>query len=637
MRARKRGRRACAFGTIAAPVPMYTCEDLGAVRPDGRATGGRACKAESARRSLACPSYAKCDVAIGRRVFAVSDRVVAKVFGDDEGGLKAETRAYGVLREIQASNGEFKALDARLVMPTSPRFDAAHLLVDRYTPWSAYAAGTAAGPRPKPTAAWGLVRQLQIMHEAGVAHGGVSAESVGVVPPPWSLWGALWGTDAPSFVLGCPRKLAVTPMSSIWEPPNRHMTPSESLVLSRLDRLVGGDFGATVVVHGPIEALLRVDDYDAASAAYARSAIEAHNEVAESMRLDRARVRELFGGMLGSADPGREHPLWAFLDAERRQKVLGEPSGEAGGAAANRAANNAAREAREAREAKVAELAKAAELAKRCRLCGTYIAAGKQGYVYEHRERADKVVKVYLDRESAAAEARAFRVLNRISDVTKEFRSLRAEPIPGADGAVVIDRFEATLAAYVNKAEAGQGSPGGLPGLTGPLGPTGPPGLPASAHLVGVWHFNDLLRQFAILHGHGVSHGDAHSGNTGLVVTAAGPRFVIGDPTALTISPLSWLSNVAADGDAGRVLGILRAHAAGKLSGPMIELDSDDALSALLRAGGVDPDKTNARIARSFLEQHHLVVDEARYDLVRLMNTMGHVPGIKKAPRESKT
>jgi len=56
-----------------------------------------------------------------------------------------------------------------------------------------------------------------------------------------------------------------------------------------------------------------------------------------------------------------------------------------------------------------------------------------------------------------------------------------------------------------------------------------------------------------------------------------------------------------------------------------------------LRAGGVDPDKTNARIARSFLEQHHLVGEEARYDLVRLMNTMGHVPDIKEAPRESKT
>jgi hypothetical protein len=174
MRAKmKKRRRACAFGT--APVPT-----------------GAPCETESARRSLACPSYAKCDVAIGRRVFAVSDRVVANVFGEDEDGLEAETRAYGVLREIQERNKEFKALDARLVMPTSPRFDAAHLLVDRYTPWSEYVRSGLAGHTTAGDV-WGLVRQLQIMHEAGVAHGGVSAESVGVVAPAVVVLGRVVG------------------------------------------------------------------------------------------------------------------------------------------------------------------------------------------------------------------------------------------------------------------------------------------------------------------------------------------------------------------------------------------------------------------------------------------------------------
>jgi hypothetical protein len=254
--------------------------------------------------------------------------------------------------------------------------------------------------------------------------------------------------------------------------------------------------------------------------------------------------------------------------------------------------------------------------------------------VFEHRERTDKVVKVYLDRENAVAETRAFRVLNRISEVNKEFRSLRADPVAGVAPAVMIDRFEGTLAAYVPKSGAGKERPASSRTS------------PASAHLVNEWHFRDLLRQFAILHGHGVSHGDAHSGNTGLVVTAAGPRFVIGDPASLSISPLSWVSDVAAEGDAGRVLGILRAHAAGKLSDPMENLD-EKALVALLRAGGVDPDKesavrnlswrgemamenkTNVRIARSFLEEHRLVVDAARHDLVRLMNTMGNIPGMR--------
>jgi hypothetical protein len=136
----------------AADVPqlpqLYTCDYTAA----GRQTSP--IDTEASHRSLACPSYAKCDVPIDRRgrVFAVDDRVVAKVFGDDVDGLDAEMRAYGVLRWIHERNKEFKALDARIVMPTSPGFHAPHLLIERYThvcSWRGYRGRTHAdgGPR----------------------------------------------------------------------------------------------------------------------------------------------------------------------------------------------------------------------------------------------------------------------------------------------------------------------------------------------------------------------------------------------------------------------------------------------------------------------------------------------------------
>jgi hypothetical protein len=272
-------------------------------------------------------------------------------------------------------------------------------------------------------------------------------------------------------------------------------------------------------------------------------------------------------------------------------------------------------------------LAKAAELAKGCRFCGEFIAAGKQGYVFEHRERNDKVVKVYLEPDYAELETRAFRVLGRISEANSGFRSLRAENIPGNEPALMIDRFQGTLAAYVDRFDNPNGN--------------------NPAHAVNAWHFNDLLGQFAIMHSHGVSHGDAHSGNTGLVVTADGPRFVIGDPTNIGISPLSGVSDVAAEGEAGLVLQILRERARGKLSDGMDDELDHEALLALLRRGGVEPaeeivvrkvnsrkevvteTQTNLRVAYEFLGNHRAVVDEMQNDFGRLMHSMRNVPGIK--------
>jgi hypothetical protein len=310
---------------------------------------------------------------------------------------------------------------------------------------------------------------------------------------------------------------------------------------------------------------------------------------------------------------------------------VGVPQRQAGGRLGwRRRKGREANESEEARAARVAVLAKAAELAKGCRLCGKFIAAGKQGYVFEHRDREDKVVKVYLEPDYAELETRAFRVLGRISEANREFRSLRAESIPGNEPALMIDRFQGTLAAYVDQFDNPNGN--------------------NPAHAVDAGHFNGLLDQFAIMHSHGVSHGDAHSGNTGLVVTADGPRFVIGDPTNIGISPLSWVSDVAAEGEAGRVLQILRERARGKLSDRMDDELDHEALLALLRLGGVDPDKeivvrkvnrrkevvketqTNLRVAYGFLWDHRAVVDEMQNDFSRLMYSMRNVPGIKGPP-----
>ena len=118
-------------------------------------------------------------------------------------------------------------------------------------------------------------------------------------------------------------------------------------------------------------------------------------------------------------------------------------------------------------------------------------------------------------------------------------------------------------------------------------------------------------------------------------MTADGPRLVIGDPTNISISPLSWVSDVAAEGEAGRVLQILRERARGKLSDGMYDELDDEALIALLRRGGVDPEevatetKTNLRVAYEFLGNHRAVVDEMQTDFRRLMYSMRNVPGIK--------
>jgi hypothetical protein len=83
-----------------------------------------------------------------------------------------------------------------------------------------------------------------------------------------------------------------------------------------------------------------------------------------------------------------------------------------------------------------------------------------------------------------------------------------------------------------------------------------------------------LLGQFDILH----RNGDAHAGNSGLVAREDSSFFVIGDPTMLAISPLSWLSDVAADGVPGRILEILRRRArGGSLYRDMSDMDTDEA------------------------------------------------------------
>ncbi len=139
-----RGARAnAAFGTLALAPPLlepqYTAPLLELYTAPDHAPDPA---------SLVCPSYTECDVAIGTRVF-----------GADESGIDAEMRAYEVLGEIHASNEEFNALNATRVEPNAHPFEAAHVLVDRYTPWSEYARGSSSSSSSSSIgAARGIVR-----------------------------------------------------------------------------------------------------------------------------------------------------------------------------------------------------------------------------------------------------------------------------------------------------------------------------------------------------------------------------------------------------------------------------------------------------------------------------------------------
>jgi hypothetical protein len=537
-------KRKSGFGTLASQ--LYSCDAC----PVPPAPNWNA--APRAREAPTCPAFAQCDgAAIGRRTFAVSDRKVAKIFGDDEAGLEAEAYAYGTLGVIENCTPEFVALKAEKVTPTGPRFHPAHLLVDRYTPMRDVGAEDKRG-------AWSLARQLQIMHKHGVAHGNVSDESVGALIAPWSVWNTIFGTERPRFVLGMPRGITASPFSSMGEASSDEL---ESDVVGIVHTMLGGRTGP-IVVDGPVASLLvRVPDWKMGTAVrHAESAIARHNEVVASMARDRARMLRMLG------TEGMPASLVAFLTDEPKAVHLEN-------------AKAAERKASLAKAGRARVVAAAADAAVGCALCGDFIAAGKQAFVFAHRNQKDKVVKVYLDAANAQRDARAFGVLSRISARDPKFRSLRAELVVDGDRSVlVVDRFKSPLGAYVND-----------------------DGSIAPADGVTAWHFGDLLRQFGIMHSHGVAHGDAHSGNSGLVVGADGARFVIGDPTSLTVSPLSWLG----DGPPGTVLGLLRAEAARRgLGDPMNDVDA------------------SAPGAEKFLAAHRSVVAEQADDRERVRHTM---------------
>ena len=393
-------------------------------------------------------------------------------------------------------------------------------------------------------------------------------------------------------------------MSSAWdavEVPSPTDARARELLRARLHKRKRRASSAIVNEReSALDALVRsVAEEDRPAVARAMMvAIELHNEVVEKMRVDRERAARLFGALLDHADP-----LYTYLTVDPEPEVIGtaEEVAEAG----RRAAVRAEREKHEETEL----AAEAARIAATCgtSLCGAFIAAGKQGFVYEHATDATRVVKVYRTKESAESDARAFGVLGRLSAHDPSFRSIAVErgPDPGqglGQGSVfplVMDRFEGPLGAYVGT------------------------GKYAGASRVTTSHFQDLLGQFDILHRNGAAHGDAHAGNSGLVARGDSCFFVVGDPTMLAISPLSWLSDVAA----GPILEILRAQG-GSLYRDMTDMDTDEALRALLRSHNVEPTDANVRVARGFVDQHRLVASEAESDIAKLMHTMRDVPGI---------
>jgi hypothetical protein len=99
-----------------------------------------------------------------------------------------------------------------------------------------------------------------------------------------------------------------------------------------------------------------------------------------------------------------------------------DPEPEVIGTAAD-VAEAGRRAALRAERAKREESELAAEAARIAAKCGAFIAAGKQGFVYEHASDENKVVKVYRREDYA----RAFGVLSRISASDPSFRSINVE------------------------------------------------------------------------------------------------------------------------------------------------------------------------------------------------------------------
>lgn len=193
---------------------------------------------------------------------------------------------------------------------------------------------------------------------------------------------------------------------------------------------------------------------------------------------------------------------------------------------------------------------------------GKPIKEGLHGMVFHHRDSPYKVVKKLDDpgNDASMNEVKMYPVLSKIKTLTNgDFLTLNAEvhdcPLPRCLS-IVMDKFLRQTDDYIS----------GDPAIVDPKARLLTAGKLRDE--VGLGDPNDfqkaikgLLVQYKILHRFGVAHGDAHTGNSGLVVGEDNtPRFVIIDPTFSVISPLSEHWDQLQTNESLRVWGPLMKH-----------------------------------------------------------------------------
>jgi hypothetical protein len=164
---------------------LYTPVDVGAIVQKQR---------EDSSSVLNCPSRAKCDEQLGRNVYAYDEGLwkflssrgesVVKVFDpadpNSDTKLDGELRAYRVLERLHTEQGSLKPLWVEELVPRN-KLEARSLRIERYTPWRALkhdAKWSEGGSAPGGVSS--LVDQVAKMHASGIAHGGLSDDTIGI-------------------------------------------------------------------------------------------------------------------------------------------------------------------------------------------------------------------------------------------------------------------------------------------------------------------------------------------------------------------------------------------------------------------------------------------------------------------------
>ena len=291
---------------VPTPVDLYTPEQAAGAHHEAGAVIDR----------ITCPSGANCNDKIDSDLFGVSDLSVARVGAVSE--LEQEFRAYEVMRLVA---GGFRTVTAQLVMPSSPKFDPPHLLIERYTPLSRYASQITDG------SVWDLAALLDRMHRSGVAHGYIREGSVGVVQDTSGPW--FWRTKGQQrLVLGSPRYIVVSPLSESGKQPK---SPLERAVVAALrDALKGDPRGLRVRIkqEGALVGL-------SGAQRETGSVIAAHNAAVDVMESDIRQLLALFQSKLdspreeaGEAKARESARVWASLVPVAGKVAVGEKTKE---------------------------------------------------------------------------------------------------------------------------------------------------------------------------------------------------------------------------------------------------------------------------------------------------------------------